>query len=140
MEIYFLRSTGTNFHNNTEKHIKEIPTRMLETAPKRHELFVDHLERANSEYTRITPRQLREIANASLEAGVIDQSTHRELVTELPMEAIDHQGRLLDLSAVGDETPFDFQDYYRGQLMIAETLGDSQSADVLRSVVAFLET
>lgn len=139
MEIYSLRSTGTYFHKDTEKNAKTAAIQPVDPITRRRDLFVDHLERISSEYSRVTPRQLREIAHEGLAAGIIAQSTYRQLVTELPMEAIDHQGRLLDLSAVTDETPFDFPDYYRSQLAIAETLGDRENAEVLRSVVAFLE-
>jgi hypothetical protein len=79
------------------------------------------------------------LALENYQAGKIDQDTYITLSEELPTHAVDAQGQLVDLSQVTDETGFDFHDFYRNQLEIALSLGDAHRADILRSVVAFLE-
>jgi hypothetical protein len=90
-------------------------------------------------FSAITPRDLRALALENYQAGKIDQDTYITLSEELPTHAVDAQGQLVDLSQVTDETGFDFHDFYRNQLEIAIALGDPRRADVLRSVMAFLE-
>jgi hypothetical protein len=65
--------------------------------------------------------------------------THITLSEELPTHAVDAQGQLMDLSQVTDETGFNFHDFYRNQLEIAMSLGDTSRASVLRAVMAFIE-
>ena len=82
---------------------------------------------------------MRDQALTSFEAGLIDQDTYQLLASELPLEAIDVQGRVIDLSTVTDETPFDFGEYYRSQMTIAQTIGDDSSVERLKAAVAFFE-
>ncbi|SME97387.1 hypothetical protein QTA58_11135 [Neorhizobium sp. CSC1952] len=91
------------------------------------------------DFSAISPRDLRALALENYQAGKIDQETYITLSEELPHHAVDAQGQVIDLSQVTDETGFDFHDYYRNQLDIAMSLGDAHRADVLRSVMAFLE-
>lgn|GEM_PF-4079641 len=105
----------------------------------RADLFSEHLEQATARSNELTHRELREIAQSSFESGLIDLETYQQLASELPMEAVDAQGRLLDLSSITDDTPFDFAGYYRDQMLIARTLGDEDAFNVLKSAVDFLE-
>ncbi len=86
----------------------------------------------------MTPRQLRELAFESYQNGVISGETYALLSDELPMQTIDPEGGLVDLSAITDDTPFDFKDFYQSQLTIAKTLGDDGRALALQSVIDFL--
>ncbi|MFB9953187.1 hypothetical protein ACFFP0_30490 [Rhizobium puerariae] len=90
-------------------------------------------------FSEITPRDLRALAWENYQAGKIDQDTYITLSEELPSHAVDAQGQLIDLSQVTDETGFNFHDDYRNQLEIAMSLGNTHRADILRSVMAFLE-
>lgn len=139
MEIYSLRSIGNFLHKNEGRNQREQAVPSHPSPSLRGEAFADHVEDAGSVFAAITPRQLRERAQDSYAGGVIDQETYSQLAAELPMQAIDPSGRVIDLSAVTDDTPFNFQDYYRDQLEIALNLGDLQSASVLRSVVTYLD-
>ena len=56
----------------------------------------------------------------------------------LPMHAIDAQGNILDLTCVTYGTAFNFRDYYDNQLQIAKSLGDSNGAKTLQSIVDFI--
>ncbi|WP_117194982.1 hypothetical protein [Rhizobium terrae] len=100
---------------------------------------VPETEESSVNFSAITPRDLRAIALENYQAGKIDQETYITLSEELPTHAVDAQGQLIDLSQVTDETGFNFHDYYRNQLEIAMSLGDTSRADVLRSVMTFLE-
>jgi hypothetical protein len=91
------------------------------------------------DFSAITPRDLRALALENYQAGKIDQDTYITLSEELPTHAVDAQGQLMDLSQVTDETGFNFHDYYRNQLEIAMSLGDTSRANVLRAVMAFIE-
>lgn len=91
------------------------------------------------DFSAITPRDLRALALQNYQSGQIDQETYITLSEELPNHAVDAQGQVIDLSQVTDATGFDFHDYYRNQLEIATSLGDTHRAGVLRSVMAFLE-
>ncbi|CAN7327713.1 hypothetical protein LJR030_003367 [Rhizobium sp. LjRoot30] len=86
----------------------------------------------------MTPRDLREVARVGLEDGLIDQETFATISEGLPMQTIDVNGRIVDLSDVGDNTPFNFRDYYESQLDIAVSVGSGSSVEVLRSIMSFI--
>ncbi|MCL6707355.1 hypothetical protein M8R20_10120 [Pseudomonas sp. R2.Fl] len=140
MEIHSLRYTGSFLHKQASRNQKEqmLPTPGANNV--RHELFSEHLEQATTRSHELTHRELREIAQSSFESGLIDLETYQQLASELPMEAVDAQGRVLDLSSITVDTPFDFTGYYRDQMLIARTLGDEAAFNVLKSAVAFLES
>lgn len=139
MEIYSLRYTGSFLQKHSGKNQKDQTLPDETTANKRPERFSEHLDQTEAESAPLTPRELREMAQTGFETGLIDVETYRQLASELPMQTIDQQGRVLDLSDVTDDTPFDFADYYRNQLAIAQSLGDEASYGVLSAAVAFLE-
>lgn len=91
-------------------------------------------------YASISSAEIREIARRSFESGAIDHDTFSTLSEGLPMQAIDRQGQIVDLSDIGDTTPFDFRNYFEDQLAIAASLGDQRNRAILESVVAFLNS
>lgn len=140
MEIYSLRSIGNFLYKNENKGPRDQPSYSQAASVVGKDGAADQFEDVVVGFAAITPRQLRERALHSFENGTIDQDTYRQLAAELPMQAIDQQGRIVDLSAVTDDTPFNFLEFYQGQLEIALNLGDQNSAGVLRSAVNFLDT
>lgn len=80
------------------------------------------------------------IARNSFDQGKIDYDTFSALYEGLPMQAINANGQIIDLSEITDTTPFNFHDYYQTQLTIASTIGDARTAQILRSVVYFMDS
>lgn len=97
----------------------------------------DVFEEALSVFASITPRRLREIATESFQREEIDEVTFRELSTELPMQAVDRNGNVADLSNLTDDTQFDYAEYYRTQQSLAEMIGDMDMADSYSKVLDF---
>ncbi|WP_137129373.1 hypothetical protein [Rhizobium sp. FY34] len=90
------------------------------------------------DYSAISPRLLREVALQKYVTGKIEQDVYIALAQELPMEAVDSTGQVLDLSTVTDDTEFNFEEYYREQRDLAAALGDEDKASTLNSVLGFL--
>ena len=138
MEISSLR-WSTNFLQREHSRNKVEKASPQETRSGQIAFQVPDTDESSVNFSAITPRDLRAIALENYQAGRIDQDTYTTLSEELPTHAVDAQGQVIDLSEVTDETGFNFHDYYRNQLEIAMSLGDSERAGVLRSVLAFLE-
>ncbi len=138
MEISSLR-WSTNFLQREHSRNKVEKASPQETRSGQIAFQVPDTDESSVNFSAITPRDLRAIALENYQAGRIDQDTYTTLSEELPTHAVDAQGQVIDLSEVTDETGFNFHDYYRNQLEIAMSLGDSDRAGVLRSVLAFLE-
>ncbi len=94
-------------------------------------------EEALSVFASITPRQLREIASESFQREEIDADTFRELSTELPLQVVDRNGNVTDLSTLTDDSQFDYAEYYRTQQSLAEMIGDMDMADSYSKVLDF---
>ena len=97
----------------------------------------DVFEEALSVFASMTPRRLREIAAESFQKDEIDEGTFRELSTELPLQAVDRNGNVADLSTLTDDTHFDYAEYYRTQQSLAEMIGDMDMADSYSKVLDF---
>ncbi|MBP2550341.1 hypothetical protein J2858_003277 [Neorhizobium galegae] len=91
------------------------------------------------DFSAISPRLLRELALQRYISGAIQQDVYIALAQELPVQAVDTSGRVLDLSGVTDDTEFDFQDYFRQQHDLAQSLGDEDKALTFASVLDFIE-
>ncbi|OJT97120.1 MAG: hypothetical protein BGN83_03700 [Rhizobium sp. 63-7] len=139
MEIYSLRSYyNSTFRNGTSKNTKT-PGIEIETAnPVFNAAQTSEQNASNLDFSSMTPRDLREVARVGLEDGLIDQETFATISEGLPMQTIDVNGRIVDLSDIGDNTPFNFRDYYESQLDIAMSIGSGSSAEVLRSIMSFI--
>jgi hypothetical protein len=94
-------------------------------------------EEALSVFASMTPRRLREIASESFQRDEIDADTYRELSTELPLQTVDRNGNILDLSTLTDDSDFDYAEYYRTQQSLAEMIGDMDMADSYAKVLDF---
>ncbi len=140
MEIYSLRSIGNFLYKNENKGQRDQASYSQTSSIVGNDGAAEKFEEVVTGYGAITPRQLRERALHGFESGMIDQDTYRQLSAELPMQAIDQQGRIIDLSAVTDDTPFNFRDFYQDQLEIALNVGDHENVGVLRAAVNFLDT
>jgi hypothetical protein len=138
VEISSLR-WSTNFLQREHSRNKVEKASPQETRSGQIAFQVPDTDESSVNFSAITPRDLRAIALENYQAGRIDQDTYTTLSEELPTHAVDAQGQVIDLSEVTDETGFNFHDYYRNQLEIAMSLGDTDRAGVLRSVLAFLE-
>ncbi|MBO3762502.1 hypothetical protein [Ciceribacter sp. L1K22] len=139
MEIYPLRYTGLPLQRQPEKNAKEELFSYTERAELQGLRFTEHLEQVKIQSNVLTHRELKQIAQSGFESGLIELETYRQLAAQLPLEAVDARGQVVDLSTVTDDTPFDFAEYYRNQMAIARTLGDEESYDVLKAALTFLE-
>ncbi len=93
---------------------------------------------AQVDFRAISPRDLRDIALQSFNNGMIDLDTYRVLAQELPMHSVDATGRVIDLSSISDNNPFDFQSFYHDQLQMALAVGDEGRAAGLTSALNFI--
>lgn len=94
-------------------------------------------EEALSVFASMTPRRLREIAAESYQRDEIDERTFRELAAELPMQAVDRNGNVTDLSSLTEDTNFDYAEYFRTQQSLAEMIGDMDMAESYSKVLDF---
>lgn len=102
-------------------------------ASKETEVF----EEALSVFASMTPRRLREIASESFQRDEIDADTYRELSTELPLQIVDRNGNIMDLSTLTEDSHFDYAEYYRTQQSLAEMIGDMDMAGSYAKVLDF---
>lgn len=140
MEINSLRWPTNLLQRDNSRQAKiEKPLQQAESRQSKIVFHVPEVDERQTDFSSISPRELRALAWQNYQAGRIDQETFLTLSEELPMHAIDAHGQVLDLSGITDDTGFDFRNYYRDQLQIAMSLGDAPRAEVLKSVLAFIE-
>lgn len=94
-------------------------------------------EEALSVFASMTPRRLREIASESFQRDEIDADTYRELSTELPLQSVDRNGNIMDLSNLTDDSHFDYAEYYRTQQSLAEMIGDMDMSESYSKILDF---
>jgi len=94
-------------------------------------------EEALSVFASMTPRRLREIASESFQRDEIDADTYRELSTELPLQSVDRNGNIMDLSSLTDDSAFDYAEYYRTQQSLAEMIGDMDMSESYSKILDF---
>jgi hypothetical protein len=137
MEIFPIKPIGL-----TSPRVKEsnpsTDVRLADLEPKKPigrdtEVF----EEALSVFASMTPRRLREIASESFQRDEIDENTYRELSTELPLQMVDRNGNVTDLSTLTDDSQFDYAEYYRTQQSLAEMIGDMDVAESYSKVLDF---
>lgn len=137
MEIFPIQPVGVSSLRVKESS-PQSDVRLPDLAPKvttskEAEVF----EEALSVFASMTPRRLREIASESFHREEIDADTYRELSTELPLQTVDRNGNILDLSTLTDDSDFDYAEYYRTQQSLAEMIGDMDMADSYAKVLDF---
>lgn len=137
MEIFPIQPVGV-----ASLRVKEISlqsdVRLTDLEPKvKPSKETEVFEEALSVFASMTPRRLREIASESFQREQIDADTYRELSTELPLQIVDRNGNIMDLSTLTDDSQFDYAEYYRTQQSLAEMIGDMDMADSYAKVLDF---
>ncbi|MBC2772626.1 hypothetical protein H6M51_07115 [Rhizobium sp. AQ_MP] len=137
MEIFPIQPVGVS-----SLRVKEITpqsdVRLSDLAPKvKPSKETEVFEEALSVFASMTPRRLREIASESFQREEIDADTYRELSTELPLQSVDRNGNIMDLSTLTEDSQFDYAEYYRTQQSLAEMIGDMDMADSYAKVLDF---
>lgn len=137
MEIFPIKPVGVS-SLRVKESTPQTDVRLSDLEPKRAigrdaEVF----EEALSVFASMTPRRLREIASESFQRDEIDENTFRELSTELPLQMVDRNGNVTDLSTLNDDSHFDYAEYYRTQQSLAEMIGDMDVADSYAKVLDF---
>lgn len=137
MEIFPIQPIGVS-SLRVKETTPQSDVRLADLSPKveitkEAEIF----EEALSVFASMTPRRLREIASESFQRDEIDADTYRELSTELPLQTVDRNGNILDLSTLTDDSDFDYAEYYRTQQSLAEMIGDMDMADSYAKVLDF---
>ncbi len=115
MEIFPIQPVGVS-SLRVKESTPQSDVRLSELSPKiaaskETEVF----EEALSVFASMTPRRLREIASESFQRDEIDADTYRELSTELPLQIVDRNGNIMDLSTLTEDSHFDYAEYYRTQ-------------------------
>ncbi|MCJ8239946.1 hypothetical protein [Peteryoungia algae] len=137
MEIFPIQPVGVSSLRVKESN-SQTDVRLSDLEPKRAlSRDTDIFEEALSVFASITPRRMREIAGESFQRDEIDENTYRELSTELPLQMVDRNGNVTDLSTLTDDTQFDYAEYYRTQQSLAEMIGDMDVADSYSKVLDF---
>lgn len=138
MEIFSIRSSQSFQFSKHQKSQSQPdsyhpPAKAAKAGPQ----FPD-MDPDTPNYEAISIIEMREIARASYEKGAIDVDTYSVLSEGLPHHAIDPQGQVIDLSDIGETTPFNFRGFYQDQLTVAASIGDPRTRSVLESVLAFM--
>lgn len=137
MEIFPLYPVGKTSLKVTETHpaadARKVSFEPLKDSADSEKVFEDVL----SVFASMTPRRLREIAADSFQREEIDEQTYRELSMELPLQAVDRNGNVTDLSTLTDDTNFDYAEYFRTQQSLAEMIGDMDVAGSYTKVLDF---
>ncbi len=137
MEIFPIQPVGVS-----SLRVKDVSpqadVRLTEVSPKVNtSKETEVFEEALSVFASMTPRRLREIASESFQREEIDADTYRELSTELPLQSVDRNGNIMDLSTLTDDSQFDYAEYYRTQQSLAEMIGDMDMAGSYAKVLDF---
>lgn len=90
------------------------------------------------DFTRVSPRELREIAREYYDAGKISHETWLELSSELPAQTLNANGDVIDITDVTDDTDFDFQTYFSHKTEIARSIGTADDIEKMQDVLFFL--
>lgn len=137
MEIFPIQPVGVS-SLRVKESTPQSDVRLSELSPKiaaskETEVF----EEALSVFASMTPRRLREIASESFQRDEIDADTYRELSTELPLQIVDRNGNIMDLSTLTEDSHFDYAGYYRTQQSLAEMIGDMDMVGSYAKVLDF---
>jgi hypothetical protein len=140
MEIYSIRSSpNPQFRNNNKSNSK--PEDPAQLTRKTESVFEPaEADPGKPDFSSISAEEVRAIARNSFDLGQIDYDTFSAMYEGLPMQTIDANGAIIDLSDVADTTPFNFLDYFQTRLTVASTIGDARTAQILRSVVYFMNS
>ncbi len=137
MEIYSLRSASSFFFKEDSRNTKAVATPDFEqtTHNETTATFEDAVKRID--FTSLSPRELREFARGYYDTGKIGHDTWGELSSDLPMQTLNANGKVVDISNVTDDTQFDFVGYFSDRLEIARSIGTVEEADKIENVLSF---
>ncbi len=139
MEITSLSWSGSLLHQEKARDTRMERPQFTVRADARPVFEVPDAVASDVDFSAMSPRLLREIALQKYVAGDIQQDIYIALAQELPMEAADSAGNVIDLSMVTDDTAFDFQSYFREQRDLAAALGDDERASTLTAALEFVK-
>jgi hypothetical protein len=137
MEIFPIQPVGVSSLRVKESS-PQSDVRLSDLSPKiKTSKETEVFEEALSVFASMTPRRLREIASESFQREEIDADTYRELSTELPLQIVDRNGNIMDLSTLTDDSQFDYAEYYRTQQSLAEMIGDMDMSESYSKILDF---
>ncbi len=137
MEIFPIQPVGVSSLRVKESS-PQSDVRLSDLSPKiKTSKETEVFEEALSVFASMTPRRLREIASESFQREEIDADTYRELSTELPLQIVDRNGNIMDLSTLTDDSQFDYSEYYRTQQSLAEMIGDMDMSESYSKILDF---
>lgn len=138
MEIYSLRASNNFLFRDNSRNAKSVgSTDFGKTAQS--EAATGFEETINRiDFTRVSPRELREIAQEYYDAGKISHETWLELSSELPTQTLNANGEVIDITDVTDDTDFDFLTYFSDRVEIARSIGTANDVEKMQDVLSFL--
>lgn len=119
MEIYSLRASNNFLFRDNSRNARPVDSTDFGKAAQSDTAtgFEETINRID--FTRVSPRELREIAREYYDAGKISHETWLELSSELPAQTLNANGDVIDITDVTDDTDFDFQTYFSHKVEIA---------------------
>ncbi|MQB11408.1 hypothetical protein DXT96_16320 [Agrobacterium sp. ICMP 6402] len=137
MEIYSLRSSNNFLFRDNSRNARSVGNTDFGKAAKSDAGagFEETVKRID--FTRLSPRELREIAQEYYDAGKIGHDTWLELSSELPAQTLNANGEVIDISGVTDDTDFDFLSYFSDRAEIASSVGTTDEAQKMQDVLSF---
>ncbi|NSL20443.1 hypothetical protein [Agrobacterium tumefaciens] len=137
MEIYSLRSANSFLFRDNPKNSRPVGSPDFgKAAPSDAATgFEETIDRID--FTSVSPRQLREIAQAYYDTGKISHDTWLELSSELPAQTLNANGEVIDIADVTDDTDFDFVTYFSDRIEIARSIGTTDEVKKMQDVLSF---
>ncbi|NTE43747.1 hypothetical protein G6M80_00445 [Rhizobium pusense] len=137
MEIYSLRSSNNFLFRDNSRNARSVGIADFGKAGKCDAAsgFEETVRRID--FTRISPRDLREIARDYYHAGKISQDTLFELSSELPAQTLSASGEVIDIADVTEDTEFDFLTYFSDRAEIARSIGTADEVEKMQDVLSF---
>ncbi|XHE12715.1 hypothetical protein PCC82_13140 [Agrobacterium deltaense] len=138
MEIYSLRASNNFLFRDNSRNARPVDSTDFGKAaqPDTATGFEETINRID--FTRVSPRELREIAREYYDAGKISHETWLELSSELPAQTLNANGDVIDITDVTDDTDFDFQTYFSHKVEIARSIGTADDIEKMQDVLFFL--
>lgn len=137
MEIYSLRSSNNFLFRDNSRNAKSVGNIDFgKAAPSDAGAgFEETVKRID--FTRVSPRELREIAQEYYGTGKIGHDTWLELSSELPAQTLNANGEVIDIAEVTDDTDFDFLAYFSDRAEIARSIGTVDEVEKMQDVLSF---
>ncbi|QBJ13943.1 hypothetical protein EYD00_11405 [Agrobacterium sp. 33MFTa1.1] len=134
MEIYSLRSSNNFLFRDNSRNARSVGIADFGKAGKSDAASGFEETVRGIDFTRISPRDLREIARDYYHAGKISQDT---LSSELPAQTPSASGEVIDIADVTEDTEFDFLTYFSDRAEIARSIGTADEVEKMQDVLSF---